>query len=90
MQILRDETITARKIYHCDACRIFDNSGIGEDDLESSDDWLIYKLAEVEEFKIHPGQKYRKCVYKDGGEIITYRGREDMDSLCQKYELFED
>lgn len=88
MQVLRDEIVTARKHYHCDACHVWSQSNYGQQDV-SADDWLIVQGAEADRWKITPGQKYRKVTYRDGSELLTYRGRVDMDSLCLRHDLFD-
>jgi hypothetical protein len=89
VDIIRDVVVTARKDYHCDASRAFLNC-LSDSDLEDAEDLDAYQAAERDGFKIGKGQKHRYCVYTDGGELRTYRGRLDMDRLCQLHEVFED
>lgn len=88
MQVLRDEIVAARKHYHCDACHAWLQSNYGQQDV-SADDWLVVQGAGADRWKIMPGQKYRKVTYRDGGELLTYRGRLDMDALCLRHDLFD-
>jgi hypothetical protein len=87
MDILRDTTQAVRKHYKCNACDLFCWSGYGQRDV-SADDWLIVQGAEADGWKIKPGTQYRKVVYRDGRDLVTYRARLDMDSLCQRNDLF--
>lgn len=79
----------ASKDYACDACAAWQRSGYGQQDV-STDDWLIIEGAQADKWKIRRGEKYRKLVYKDGGEFVTYRARIDMDALAMRLELFEE
>ena len=79
----------ASKDYACDACAAWHRSGYGQQDV-STDDWLIIEGAQADKWKIRRGEKYRKIVYKDGGEFVTYRARIDMDALAMRLELFEE
>jgi hypothetical protein len=88
-EILRDTIQTAQKLYPCDACHQFDRSGYGQRDV-SVDDWLIVQGVEADRWKITPGMQYRKVTYRDGGKLVTYRARLDMDALCQRNDLFDE
>ena len=87
--ILRDTIQTARKHYPCDACDHFARIGCGQRDV-SADDWLIVQAAEADKWKITPGTRYRKAVYREGGDLVTYRARLDMDAVCQRNDLFDE
>ncbi len=89
MIVLRDTTQTARKHYPCDACQQWDRSGYGENDVSIAD-WLIVQRARADKWKIMPGMQYRKVTYLDGGELMTYRARLDMDALCYRNDLFDE
>lgn len=89
MDALKDTKQYATKFYKCDACEVWNLSGYGKDDV-IADDWLIIEGAQADRWKIRKGAQYRKVVYKDGGEFVTYRARIDMDALCHRLELFED
>jgi len=89
MDIISDIRPVAQKDYWCDACRSLNNSGLSEADM-APNDWQIYRQAVAEGSKILKGQQYCKVVYKDGGELVTYRGRLDIDNLCSKYEVWDD
>ena len=89
ISIISRETPVARKRYACDACAALRRSGIGEDEL-SNDDLLIVQCARSDHWSILPHQQYVKIVYKDGGEIMTYRGRIDIDSLANRLDLFNE
>jgi len=89
MHFLSEKIVTAKKHYECDASRVFLQSGYGENEL-SADDWLIVQGCEADKWKIKPAQKYRKTVYVDMGKIWTFRARLDMDSICVRYEMYDD
>ena len=89
MTPLKDTTPCATKLYACDACAAWCRSGYGQRDV-STDDWLIIEGAKADKWKIRKGEQYRKIVYKDGGEFVTYRARIDMDALAMRLELFEE
>ena len=46
--------------------------------------------AKADKWKIRPGQRYRCLVFRDGRDLVTQRARLDMDSLCQKHDLYDD
>jgi hypothetical protein len=89
MTPIKDTTQYASKLYPCDACAAWHRSGYGQQDV-SEDDWLIIEGAKADKWKILKGEQYRKIVYKDGGEFVTYRARIDMDALCLRLKLFDD
>ena len=89
MTPLKDTTQYASKFYPCNACAAWHRSGYGQQDV-SADDWLIIEGAQADKWKIRRGAQYRKIVYKDGGEFVTYRARIDMDALAMRLELFEE
>jgi len=89
MTPLKDTTQIASKDCACDACAAWHRSGYGQSDV-SADDWLIIEGAQADKWKIRKGEQYRKIVYKDGGEFVTYRARIDMDALCLRLKLFDD
>ena len=89
MRVLWDTTHVARKAYRCDACDIWCRSGFGERDV-SADDWLVAQGCEADRWKIRRGQRYRRVVYVDGRRLVNYRGRLDMDDLCERHNLFGD
>lgn len=89
MKLISDTVHTARKTYICDACIAFFNVGIELSELHP-DDRLVVADAQADGCRILPGQRYRKAVYVDGGEIVTYRARLSMDALCNDLELFEE
>ena len=46
--------------------------------------------AEADNWRILPGQKYRKCKGIYDGEFFTYRARIDMDSVTYDLDMWED
>lgn len=89
MQTLNDSTQTAQKAYVCDACRAWDRSGYGKNDVSAAE-WLTVQAAKADHWLILAGQQYRKIVYVDCGDLMTYRARLDMDALCAKHDLFDE
>jgi len=79
----------ARKHYSCDACPWVFNGDIGPE-YYTADELLLIDAARADGMKILPGQVYVKQTLKDGGELLTYRARVDMHSLCLKYDMFSD
>lgn len=86
--LIRVSNPRAKKEYHCDASAVFHNGSCAED--LPDEDVQGYVAAQLDGFKILPGQRYIKHVYKDGGELCTYRGRPDMDAICTKHQLWEE
>jgi flavin-dependent dehydrogenase len=84
--VLSDTVVVARKHHPCDACWLWAQSGYGKADVRP-DEWLVIQAAEADGWLILPGQAYRRVVYKDGGKIVTYRGRVGMDALVSRYDL---
>jgi hypothetical protein len=87
--VLNVKTQTARKHYNCDACRLWVNSGYGMHDV-SADDYLVVCGAEADRWKIKPGDKYVKVTRRDGRNLVTYRARLDMDSVCKRNNIFDE
>lgn len=87
--VLRDTVQTARKHYPCDACHLWLDAGLDQQDV-SADEWLVVQGARADKWRITPGMHYRKVVYIDGGAWYTYRARLDMDHLCEQQNLFDD
>ena len=89
MFVLTNEVRTARKSYHCDASEMWRNYGPPSESL-TADDRLMLDGVKADQWKIRPGQRYRCVVFRDGRELVTQRARLDMDSLCQKHDLYDD
>lgn len=89
MTVLHDAVHTAQKTYNCDTLHLWQRCGYGEHDVDESD-WKIVQDAVAADWKIVPGQKYRKVVYVDGGVLCTYRGGKEMDDLCGRLDLFDE
>lgn len=86
--ILAERTPTAQKLYHCDAWPFVQemlNQG-------------VYTLAEYRQiakakqrnFCIHPGDRYIRIVYKDGGDLCTFRAIPSLDAIATKYDLYDE
>ena len=81
-------TPVAKKEYHCEASDWIDNCGGGEGDFEP-EDWAVIQNALAENNKILIGTRYIKTHGKFDGEFSTYRCREDLNSICVKYDLYD-
>jgi len=80
----------ARKDYHCQASDWIDNTlGWGEEDYDE-DDRAVIKKALSEGCRIISGTKYLKVSGRYDGEFTTFRAREDLHAICEKYDLYED
>lgn len=85
------ETVTnpvARKDYHCQASDWIVNAGLDERDYEA-EDWAVIEKAKAEGFQIKKGTKYLKVSGKFDGEFQVFRAREELEAICQKYELYD-
>lgn len=80
--ILSDELVTAKKHYLCDASRQWLQSGYVTADCDTDDQMKSVLAAEADNWRILPGQKYRKCKGVNDGRFCTYRARIDMDALA--------
>lgn len=87
--VLADNVHTARKAYDCEARYWWEMAGLSECDVEP-EDWAIAQAAIANNWRIKPGDRYRRVVYVDGGKLITYRAEIGMESLCQRLGLFDD
>jgi len=89
--VLTDEERTARKFYDCDASYHWRNYGPPPPDVPlTADELLMLEGVKADKWKILPGQRYRYVVQRDGRQLAVYRARLDMDSLCQKHDLYDD
>lgn len=89
MRELSNSFHIAKKFYCCDACDVLILSGMGERELDQ-EELNALRLAEDDHWKILPGMKYHKVVYIDENEeLCTYRGRLEIESICNKYDLFD-
>lgn len=89
-RVLSDAIVTARKHYPCDASHWWIRSGYTLADCDNDDQRLIVEAAIADNFKILPGQAYRKATGVQDGEIVTYRARIGMDSVIRALELVDD
>lgn len=86
-QELSVRTSVARKVYECHAtAHILD--------IAFYDDFTQEELDQVdksveEDGKILPGTSYLRVVYKEDGEIRTYRARPEMDAIAQRHDMWE-
>jgi hypothetical protein len=88
MDVLVDEIVTARKTYFDDA--YFSVMEFVYDEIFSYQEYREIIKVKKQKGKILPGQKYRRLVYKDNGQLITWRESLSMSNLMHKYELYEE
>jgi hypothetical protein len=89
-RVLTDELVQARKHYLCDACYHWLQSGYELNDCTTSKQRLIVEAAEADNWKILPGQKYRKVTGIWEGELTTYRARPGMQSVIEQLGLCDE
>jgi len=76
----------ARKVYQCQAAReIMDSDVI---DYCDRDERFTIALAEAEGWSILPGSRYHKTTGIWEGKAATFRGREDLCKILDKYNLW--
>ncbi|MGH9438459.1 MAG: hypothetical protein ACRD22_11335 [Terriglobia bacterium] len=88
MDVLSDKILTALKHYRCDACDVFLDAGLSDDDL-TPDELRVIQAARADRWQILPASQYRKVVSKDCGEFQTNRYRPDVLDICQRREFFD-
>jgi len=88
--ILSDELVVAKKHHLCDASQKWLRSGYEGSDCDTGDQRKAVLAAEADNWRILPGQKYRKCKGIYDGEFFTYRARIDMDSVTYDLDMWED
>ena len=89
MRVLVDKEAVARKDHRCDACETYRRVGYGKNEFSGLDRKTIDD-CEKDGFMIKAKTKYRRLVYEDGGDIITFKARLDMDRLCQEFGFYDD
>jgi hypothetical protein len=85
---LSDSKPVARKIHHCDASefvREYINQGI----------FTIFEYRQIVKAKrnnwcILPGDSYIRQVFVRDGDFCCFKAIPEMDTLCWKYDLYED
>lgn len=83
--------VKAKKKYKCDASDLFNGlASYTINDCETVEQRLLYMNAQADNFKILPGQKYRKTVCIVDGMWQVFRCRLDMDELCNQLKLYEE
>lgn len=88
--VLDDGLHVTRRAYDCDQARYWwEMAGLSECDVEPGD-WATVQAAIAKNWRIEPGDRYRRVVYVDGGKLVTYRAGLDMENLCQRLGLFDD
>lgn len=87
---LSDKCVIAKKHYPCDACERWRLLGYTVADCETEEQKLAVKFAEIDGWRILPGQRYRRVTGIHEGELCTYRARIDMDAVCLDLDLWGD
>jgi hypothetical protein len=86
--VLKRELRTARKHYKCDATQWFHDCGMGRHDLDA-DQKLMLDAAEADRGRILPGQAYLYTRGVHEGQMVTWRARPGMDSICHDHGLYD-
>lgn len=86
--VLSDKVHVARKVYDCEARHWWEMAGLSDCDV-SPEDWQIAQAAIAKNWRISPGEKYRRVVYVDGGKLVVYRASVEMEDLCCRLDLFD-
>ena len=89
-KVLTDKLVQARKHYLCDASYHWLQSSYGINDCKTSEQRLIVEAADADEWKILPGQKYRKVTGIWEGKLTTYRARPGMQTVIEELGLCDD
>jgi hypothetical protein len=87
---LSDELVTAKKSYLCDASQQWLRSGYVIADCDTDVQRNAVMNAEADNWRILPGQKYRKCKGVNDGRFCTYRARIDMDALTHSFNMWDE
>ena len=86
---LRNETPTARKDYHCDACERLLEGGEPDFTRYTVGEWAHILKAKANGYKIKIGDKYMKQVNVHYGDIGTFRAIPEIHAICAKYEYYD-
>jgi len=78
----------AQKDYHCEASDWIDKTKGWDEREYEEDDLPVIRKALSEGKKILKGTRYIKITGKWDGEFETFRAREDLDDICNKYGLY--
>lgn len=89
-RVLSDDLVIARKHYPCDACDWWDHSGYGLDDCETEEQRMIVEAAQADNWRILPGQTYRRIKGVFEGRFVTYRARPAMQTVVEQLDLCDD
>ncbi len=91
MDFISDDILTARKDYDCNAClwliEYLDGNGRTDTGFTFSEIRQIIR-AKNENWKILKGQKYRKYISKEDGELFVNRERPEITEILTKYDLW--
>ncbi|AUR88986.1 hypothetical protein NVP1137O_31 [Vibrio phage 1.137.O._10N.261.46.B5] len=89
VEILSEQSPTARKDHDCMACEWLNNSGYATKEDLTSDEWSAYELASENKWKIKKGQKYIRQNNKYEGEVYSFTAIPEIHSICLKYDIYE-
>jgi len=87
--VLRDEIRSARKTYRCDAYAHWLECGMRDEDCTTNEQRLILSAAQADNGRILRGQKYRCVTAIQDGDLVTWRERVGMGSLCLAHDLYD-
>lgn len=91
IKIIHQSTPVAKKDYYCNACEfLFELNHPTELGLTFSEYRSVVK-AKKDRYKILKGQKYIRQFNADSsGNSWTFRGRPDINAICQKHKLYDE
>lgn len=89
-RVFTDKIVTAKKHYRCDASEQWLRSGYTAAECETAEQRLMVEAAEVDKWRILPGQAYRKVTGIHEGEFSTYRARLGMDAVCSGLDMWDE
>jgi hypothetical protein len=88
--IFSDKIVTAKKRHHCDASEQWRRAGFTIADCETDEQRLMVAAAEVDNWRILPGQAYRRVIGIHEGGLSTYRARPGMDAVCSDLDIWDE
>ncbi len=92
MEIISETLCVARKEYDCNSCEWLtaDFFWRQEKRFFTFDELKEIVKAKQAHWKIQKGQIYRRVTLKDNGELFVFRAIPAIDSICSKYEFYEE
>ncbi len=88
VEVLTEKNPTAKKNHKCMACEWLNNSGYTTEQDLTKDEWISYKKAEANGFKILAGESYLLQNNKFDGNIYEFKAIPEIHDICIKYDLY--